>query len=175
MPIKKSLLAVGAVTSISLASIAGVGVASAASTDTGDSALINKIATKFNLNKDEVKAVFDADRTAHEAEQQKKVEEDLTQAVKDGKITQAQKELILAKQKEVKSAIEADKDSMENKSGSERKAAMEQKRANLETWAKQNNIPTDYLRYVMMHGGHMHGGPGKPGEPSSDSSGQTTN
>ncbi len=164
MPIKKTLLVAGAVTSISLASIAGVGVASAASNDTGESSLVNKIATKFNLNKDEVKAVFDADRTDHEAEHQKKVEEDLTQAVKDGKLTETQKSLILAKQKEVKAAMESDRDTMKDKSDTERKAAMEQKRTDLEAWAKQNSIPTEYLRYIMMHGHMGHGGPAGPGD-----------
>ncbi len=179
MKIKKSLLVAGAVTSISLAGVTGLGVASAATNTTannGESSLIDKIAAKFSLNKNEVKAVFDADHAEHEADQQKKAEEALTQAVKDGKITSAQKDLILAKQKEIKSAMDSDRDAMKDKTGAERKTAMEQKRTELESWAKTNNIPTEYLRYVMGGGrGHgSHGGPGMNGGGEQDQTSSTT-
>jgi len=167
MPIKKSLLVAGAVTSISLASITGIGVASAASNTSGESTLVDKIATKFNLNKSEVKAVFDTDRTEHEVEHQKKVEDELAQAVKDGKITSTQKDLILAKQKEIKASMDTNRDSMKDKTQDERKAAMDQQRTDLENWAKTNNIPTEYLRFVMGGG---HGGPGMGGGPDQEAS-----
>jgi hypothetical protein len=160
--IKKPLLAAGVVSSVALASLTGAGLVSAATPSTstdGPTSLIEKIATKFNLNKDEVKAVFEEERTAHQAERQKANEDRLSQAVTDGKITEDQKAKILAKQAELKSEREANRDSLKDKTEAERKAAREAKRTELEAWAKTNDVPTEYLRM----GGH--GGPGGPGGP----------
>lgn len=158
---KKSLLAFGVVSSVALASLAGAGVVSAATTTSsssdGPSALIDKIAAKFHLNKTDVKAVFDEDRASHEADRQKANEATLTQAVKDGKITEAQKALILSKQAELKANRDADHDSMADKTRAERKANMDAKRAAIEKWATDNNIPIEYL-----HPGGGHGDPGGP-------------
>lgn len=161
MNIKKSLLVAGAVTSISAAGLVGNSVVSAeANTSTGSETLVSKIAKKFNLKTEDVQAVVDEDRKAHQAEHTANVEKDLSQLVTDGKITAEQKDKIVAKQKELQSQREADRDSMKNKTEAERKAAMDAKKAELEKWAKDNNIPTEYLRYVMGHGhGHGHGGP----------------
>lgn len=183
MNMKKSFLVAGAVTSIGLAGVTGIGVASAAtnSSDTNSSSsIVDKLAEKFNLKKTDVQAVFDQDRTEREAERQAQTEKELSQAVTDGKITSAQKDLILAKQKEVKAAMDADRDSMKDKTADERKAAMDAKRTELETWAKNNSIPTEYLRFVMGGGGHgPHGGMGIDGpkdmQSSTSSSANTTN
>lgn len=163
--LKKSLAVAGVASGISLAVIAGTGAVSAAtSTDdkstNPESSLIDKLVSKFGLNKSDVQAVFDEEHTAREAEHQQRVEERLTQAVTDGKITEDQKTKILAKMKEIKADMEANRDSMKDKTQAERKADMEAKRAELEKWASDNNIPTEYLRMGMMGG---HGGPGGPG------------
>ena len=163
---KKPLLVAGVASSVALASIAGVGVVSAATntnpTTDGQSTLIDKIATKFHLNKTDVKAVFDENRATHEADRQKANETRLDQAVKDGKITSAQKTLILSKQSEMKAEMKADHDSTGDKTGAERKAEMDTKRAEIEKWATDNNIPIEYLHLGGGHGGPH--GPGGPGE-----------
>ena len=156
MKIKKQLLVVGAVSALSVAGVTGA-VVSAAGTGGADS-LVAKIAQKFNLKQADVQAVFDADRASHEAERQAQAEKELTQAVTDGKITSAQKDLILAKQKEVKADMEANRDAMKDKTEAERHSAMDAKRTALEQWAKDNGIPTDFLRYVFG-GGRGPGGP----------------
>jgi len=163
MNIKKPLLVAGIATGVTLASLTGVGVVSAATSTTttgdGQSSLITKIATKFGLKEADVKAVFDEDRTAHEAERQAQVEKELTQLVTDGKITADQKTLILNKAKEVQAAREANHTAMESKTDAERKAAMDAEKTALEQWAKDNGISTDYLKYVGGFGGHGgHGG-----------------
>lgn len=163
--VKKPLLLAGAVASLGFASVAGVSVASADTpTGTGGpTALIDKLTTKFNLNKDEVKAVFDEEYTARKAEMQKHNDERLSKLVTDGKITAEQKDKIIAKQAELKTAHEAERGSMEGKTHEERKAAMEAKRAELEKWAKDNGIAVEYLRHVGgngHHGGPRGGGPG---------------
>jgi hypothetical protein len=170
MRIKKPLLIAGTAATIGLTSVAGIGVASAASSSNGSSGngLVDKIAGTFNLDKTKVQAVFDADRKEHQAERQAKIEKALTQAVKDGKLTETQKSAILAKIKEAKAGTESNHDAMKGKTPAERKSTMKEKRIELEAWAKKNNIPTSYLYYIV--GGHGHHGPGGPMNRPDDSS-----
>lgn len=107
--------------------------------------IIKKIATKFNLKEEEVKAVFDEEHETHKAEMKKRFEERLTQAVQDGKLTEEKKQLILAKHDELMAQkpvvlIEGDTPSHE-----EMKKNMEAKRQELEAWAKENDIDMSYL------------------------------
>jgi hypothetical protein len=62
--------------------------------------LVTRIAEKFNLNKADVEAVFDAVRDEKIAEMQKQRSEKLSDAVTDGVITEDQKNLILSKMDE---------------------------------------------------------------------------
>lgn len=163
MASKKSLIVAGIVTSsMGLTALAVPHMASAAeSTDSNNkTSIVDKIADKFNLNKDEVQQVFDQDRQAHEAEHKAHLEERLTQAVTDGKITADQKQAILTKIEEMQKQREANKDKFKSMSAEERKNAMEQKRADLEDWAKQNTIPLEYL--LPAGPGHGHGAPAMP-------------
>ncbi len=167
----KPLLIAGVTAGLAVSSLAAVGAASAATDNSGPTGLIDKIASKFNLNKDEVAAVFEEERKAHEAERKTKADERLSKAVSDGKITADQKAKIIAKQAELKAARDADKDAMKNKTPTERRAAMEAKRTELEKWAKDNGIPTEYLHPA---GGHK--GPGGPGMgPRADKEAANTN
>jgi len=122
------------------------------------SSLVAKIADKFGLNKDEVQAVFDEDRTEREADRQKSYEEKLSQLVVDGKLTEDQKNLIIAKNKELEDARKSNMESMKSLSDAERKSLMEKERLELETWAKDNGID---IKYLM--GGFGKGGPGGRG------------
>jgi hypothetical protein len=157
--IKKPLLVLGAVTSIGLAGMTGLGVASAASGSSSGDTIIDKIASKFNLNKDDVRAVFDEERSEREAEHQQKVEERLSKAVKEGKLTESQKVKIIAKLAELKAEREADRDAMKGKTTEECRAIMQQKREELRQWAKGNGISLTYLHFGFG-GPHGHGGHG---------------
>ena len=157
MNIKKSLLIAGAVTSIGAAGITAGSTVAADPADSGHDTLVSKIAQKFNLKQDEVQAVFDEERKNKQAEHQQQEEQKLAQAVKDGKLTEEQKSKIIAKKNELREQREAERDSMKDKSREERKQAMEAKRTELEKWAQENNIPTEYL-----HHGKGRGGPGGP-------------
>jgi hypothetical protein len=128
------------------------------------STLIQKIATKFGLNTSDVQAVFDQDRTDQEAQQETDYEARLTQAVTDGKITEAQKQLILTKHKELEASRQNQMQNMQGKTDTERKAAMESERTALETWAKENNIDMSYL--MGGRGMGHRGGPKGMGPPS---------
>lgn len=131
--------------------MAGAGLVNAQSSTSGGTSLVDKIAQKFNLNKSDVQKVFDEDRASHEAERQQKMEERLTQAVKDGKLTQAQADAIKAKLQEMKTFM----DSLKDKTEQERRDAMKTKMDELKQWAADNNIPKGYLPMGHgMMGGH---------------------
>ncbi len=135
MKFNKSLAVAGVATTIGLASVLGVGLAAASTIPSGKDNIVDKIAQKFNLNRDEVKAVFDEEKAVHESEREQKMSEHLQELVDDGKITAEQKTKIEVKLEELKDKRETAHDE-------------------LEAWAKENNIDMKYLR--PMHGpGHM--------------------
>jgi len=87
--------------------------------------LIDRIAEKFNLNQNEVQKVADDFRSEKmktmQTERRARLEERLTQAVSNGKITQTQKNSILKKMDELQKKREEDRTDMLN-------------------WAKQNGL-----------------------------------
>ena len=111
-----------------------VGLSSIASAQTANgSSLIDKLVTKFNLNKADVQAVFDAEKSEKQAEHQAERSANLQTLVDKGTITADQKTKIEAKQKEQQAAREAE-------------------RTSLEKWATDNGVE---MRYLM--GGRGHG------------------
>ena len=153
MTFKKSLLALGAATTIGLAGFAGASTVSAATSGSDQVSLIEKISQKFSLNENEVQAVFDGHKDEIHAAHQAKIEARLDEAVDNGDLTEAQKEMLLAKLAELRAEREELQGSFEEMSRDERKAAMEQHRDELEQWAEVNDIPTEFLRF----GGQGHG------------------
>lgn len=149
---RKALLVSGIVGTVGLAGIASAATVAAATDTTNTdpmSSLVEKITSKFNLNKTEVQAVFDEQRTTHEAERTEAMKERLATAVKDGKLTQAQADNITAKQAEMKTFME----SMKGKTEAERRTAMESNRDSMKQWADDNDMPEEYMRL----GGRGHG------------------
>jgi TRAP-type mannitol/chloroaromatic compound transport system substrate-binding protein len=161
---KKTLLIIGAVT------VLGVGtafttVASAQSnggTQDPTSSLVQKIADKFNLNKDEVQKVFSEHRDGMKfnmkANMQARHEERLNQLVSEGKITEEQKNLIMNKMKELHEKKASEMETWKDLKPEERRAKMEATRTELESWAKQNGINPEYLMFkvkIKAGGGHM--------------------
>jgi hypothetical protein len=125
--------------------------------------IVSKIASKFGLKESDVQAVFDQNRQEHQAQMQIKFEEQLSQKVKDGKITETQKQLILAKHKEFQANRQSTMDSMKNLTPEQRKTEMEKERTELQTWAKNNGIDEQYLMggrggFGGPKGGGMRGG-----------------
>lgn len=158
-PVKLAVVAAGA-SIIALTGGAGV----LAATDSGtsgtnpESSLVDKLVAKFGLNKSDVQAVFDQERSERQAEHQQQLTDRLTQAVTDGKLTEDQKSQILAKQQELQTFM----DSLRGKTMEERRTAMDGKRTELEQWATTNSIPEEYARFAIGMGGR-HGGPGGQG------------
>lgn len=107
--------------------------------------IIQKLVQKFNLKESDVQAVFDEVRREHQNQMQANLEERLTQAVKDGKITEAQKQLILAKHKELQDKREKDFANWQNLTPEQKREKMQTQKDELEAWAKQNGIDLQYF------------------------------
>ena len=151
--LKRTLLVGGTILTIGAASVAGMGVASAATTGTSGTSLVDKIATKFNLKKADVQQVFDQNRTEQQAAREQKMKDRLDQAVKDGKITQDQEDKLIAKLKELQADRTAIKD-MKEETQAERDARKAKMDA-FKQWLTDNKIPEDLARPM--------GGPGHRG------------
>ena len=120
---------------------------STTNTDSPVTSLVKAIAQKFNLQESDVQAVFDSHRSEMETKRQENVDSKLSQMVTDGKITDAQKQLILAKLKELEANKQSNMEKFKSMTPEERKAVMEKERADLEAWAKQNNIDLSILKF----------------------------
>ena len=155
---KKSVIA----TSALVLGLAVTGAAAAKAAETGGAQrpmnnLVSAIAQKFNLNASDVQQVFDEQRSRMEAQRTLAEASRLAQAVTDGKITQAQADLITAKRAELEAARASGTASLENATKEERAAAMQAQMESLKAWATANNIPLEYL--MMPPGSRGHGGP----------------
>jgi gas vesicle protein len=131
MKMNKNLLLAGVVTTVAAGSLLSLGIASADS-NSGDS-LIDKIATKFSLNRDEVEAVFEENRAEKQAERAADFSENLQEKVDSGDITAEQKTLIETKFAELQTARETEREA-------------------LEQWAEDNGID---MKFVLGGRGHM--------------------
>lgn len=130
---KKLLIpAVAIVGVIAVTGAYGVSKTMANKNDSGYPAIIDKLAERFNLNEDEVNGFFQEQRKEKREEMQKRYEERLNQAVSEGKITEEQKKIILAKKEELKSQRQ------ENRENRERH------REELKKWMEENGINLDY-------------------------------
>jgi hypothetical protein len=120
------------------------------------SSLVDKLATRFGLKPADVQSVFDQHRQERQAAMQAKFESRLTELVVSGKITEAQKQLILAKHKEMADKRQSEMQSFQTMTAEQRQAAMQQKRTERETerqalekWATANGIDIQYLMNGM--------------------------
>lgn len=135
------------------------------------SSIVEKIAEKFNLSKDDVQKVFEEERIARQKTRQENFEKRLSEAVARGELTETQKNLIIAKKAEMEKEMEARKVQQEDfgkLTDAERKAKMEEREAEMkkhreemQAWAEENGIDMKYL-IGPAGGGNGHGGPGGP-------------
>jgi hypothetical protein len=161
---KRSLLVGATLATVTLAGIGGVGVVSAATTDsaTQGTSIVDKLATKFNLNKNEVQAVFDAEHKERHAEMQAERKERLAEAVKADDITQEQADHITKALAEIE-VLRGDTNP-KDLSDDVRKQIKEKMDA-LRDWAEENDVDMKQIG----HGGRGHGfgmGGGVKGAPT---------
>ncbi len=111
----------------------------------GQTTIAQRIAQRFNLKQEDVQAVFDQVRQERQQLMQQKYQSWLDQLVKEGKITEQQKQLLLNKHQEIQANRLKTREDLQNKTFHERKNLREQERQELENWAKQNGIDPQYL------------------------------
>lgn len=102
---------------------------------------VQEIADRFNLNVNEVSDFFKEKRKARMVERQAAREEALNTAVSEGKITEEQKNTLLARMEENR----PDREAMQNLSMEERQAQREEHKAGMEAWAEENGIDLSNL------------------------------
>lgn len=104
--------------------------------------LPQKIAERFNLNFDEVQSFFNEIHQKRIQQAQERVEIKLNEALLNGKITQAQKEAILVKIKE----LYQKKEDLNCLSFKERRSRRQELQKEMKDWADQNGIDFGFLR-----------------------------
>lgn len=107
--------------------------------------IIQKLVQKFGLKEAEVKSVFDEAFKERQSQKQAKFEERLNQDVKDGKITEAQKKLILAKHQELQEKRGEKPENWQAMTPKQRREMMQTQKQELEKWVKENNLDPKYL------------------------------
>ena len=144
---KKTFITVAAVSVLSGGVVAAT-TAFAQTTQTGQNSpsLVQQIANKFHLNVTDVQSVFDQNRQKRVDTRETNYETYLSKLVKDGKINQEQEQLILEKHKELVSQMQSNVKNFKTMTPAERQAQMQTTKQDLQNWAKQNNIPLQYLR-----------------------------
>lgn len=133
-----------------------VGQPASAQTPAADSdpfaPLIQKIAETFKLDKAKVQSTFDQwhqqRHSQREAEMKQHRDTYLSGLVAQGKITEAQKQAIIAKQDELRKNFNPA--SMRGKTPDERRAAMQATQAELEAWARTQGIDPSYIPGMRM-------------------------
>ena len=102
----------------------------------GPESLIQRLVERFGLDQGEVEEVFSQHREEKMSQRQARFEERIDQAVEGGRLTQAQKEAILAKKEELKQACS----SVEGLSWEERARLREEHQQEMEQWAQDNGL-----------------------------------
>lgn len=146
MKITKSMLVSGAISTVALASLTGIGASAQTPSEYGSNrtSIVERIATKFGLNQDEVRTVFDEQHSEMEANREIKREEQLQTLVDDGTITEDQKTALQAKQEEMKAAKEALKD--QNLTHEEMHEQIKQAKDEFKAWAEDQRIDLEAIR-----------------------------
>lgn len=113
--------------------------------------IVERISEKFNLNKDEVNQVFNEVRDEHHADRYARWADKLSDLVISGELTEAKKDLILAKYQEMHDK----RLDLVNLDPDERKSEMQKLHDELESWANENGID---LKLIGPFAGRMHRG-----------------
>ena len=159
---KLTKIMIASAAALPIVGIASMSFASAATGTTTNwrDTFAQNLATKFNLNKDDVTKFMDEQKAARETEMKTKV----SAALKAAGFTDAQISALQTKQDEQHTARKAWRDANPDATRAESKAHMFTERAAFETWAKDQGIDLTKVKDTLraaglgMLGGHGHGG-----------------
>jgi len=145
---KKTMLTVAGVTVL----CGGLVVATSAFAQTtasgqnGVPSLVQEIANKFHLNTSDVQSVFSQHKQEMTTKRQQNYENYLKNLVSMGKINDEHEQLILNKHNELISQMQNNLKNFKSMTPAQRRAQKQVNMQDLQNWAKQNNIPIQYLR-----------------------------
>ena len=122
--------------------------------------IIQKLVERFGLNQQEVESVFDEVREERHAQMQAKYEEKLDALVQEGKITEEQKEAIIAKHEEMRAEKQENFGFWKDLEPEERRAKMEEHRAEMQAWADEKGIDLSLIGGLGGRKGMGRGGIG---------------
>lgn len=109
--------------------------------------MVNAFSQKLGIDPDKAEEAMEQVRAEHQAQMQEALTEDLEEAVSSGKLTEAQKQLILEKHEELKSTREQRQLSRAQLTREERLAQREQERSELLDWAEANQIDPEFISF----------------------------
>lgn len=109
--------------------------------------IVEALITKFGLNREEVKQVVVSEREAHQQQMDDKLTERLARAVADGKITEDQKNALLAKHEEMQSK----RDELKDLSPKERREKMQAWHEEMKKWADEQGVDMPQMGFRMGH------------------------
>ncbi len=107
--------------------------------------MAEEIASKLNVNKDQVTTALDQIQTDHQKEREAQVSASLDKAVSDGVITTDQKQKILDKQAEERTQVQ-------------------NHRTEMQQWFSDNGIDSSKIHSYIGYGSGMGGGHGRMGD-----------
>jgi hypothetical protein len=144
--------------SLALAALVGIGnyamgTVYAEGENTPFPPMIQGIVDRFNLNGDEVRDYLSEQHEAIKAEREAELEERLAEAVLEGKITEEQKNALIAKMEEHR----ANMGTVRGLTGEEQRTAMEAHREEMHTWAEEQGIDLTTLNLGHMGPRGLHG------------------
>lgn len=134
-----------------------VAAAEDSSSTTSYPPIVQRLADTFNLNPDDVAKVFEEERQARIEERNAQFESWLDTLVQEGKLTEEQKDAIVAKREEIQSRMEEIRNIDDPE---ERRDAMLDLRIDILTWAQENDIDPYFLKGFGFGGKRGFGGPG---------------
>jgi hypothetical protein len=133
--------------------VGALGISNVSAQDINYPTIVERLASKFNLDPNQVQEVFTEVHQERQAEIEAQFAQRIEDMVVDGKITEAQKQLILDKHEEMLAKMDEWKDLARD----QRRDKMQAYHEELRTWAETNNIDLPFP--LMMKGpGHMGGG-----------------
>lgn len=152
---KKSKMIAATAFVLGALTVGNVALADAATKTNSMNSLVTAISEKFHLNESDVQAVVNQvmqeRQTERKAQMQQTFAERIAKGVSDGKITQAQADLITEKEKEML----AFRESLKDKTAAERQSLMKAKMSELKQWITDNKIPQEFVFSLQSPwGGH---------------------
>ncbi len=143
---------------ISLTAVFGT-AAYAQSNQSGNTSMAQKLSEKLGIEESKVQTAFDAVREDRHEEMEGKLMERLNQAVAEGKLTEAQKKLVIERHEALEEKHMSEREQVQSMTQEERRTFMQGRRDEMQQWAEKNGIDFENVmpQQGRQGGRGMHG------------------